>query len=401
MLPAARDELRRVVLHIDMDCFYAQVERERLGLDHSVPLGVQQWDSLIAVNYPARAHGVPSRARLADAKKACPHMRCVHVETLDENGVTTGPARRETEKASLARYRRASFAIFRVFLRFVGEKCLEKASLDEAFLDVTSVVDERLASLRARQQPPPEPAPAWRVCGDRLDVAASEVDLRLAIGAQLADEMRAAVREDVGYTCSAGVAHNKMLAKLVRVGVRARLRSPALTRAPRPLQASPMNKPAGVSILPPRAVQGLFADMLVTEIRFLGGQLGHRLRDEGVETLGKLREMPAALLAAKYGDRTGRWWVPALRPVRDRARFACAPSPSPLGRRLYEVARGIDHAPVEAKWRPKVRRASPAAGAAPSPLRAVDGVLQVLPHHLLTHSHRPVGQDTHPRARAT
>ena len=49
---------RRVVIHLDLDCFYAQVEAKRLGIDGSVPLAVQQWSGLIAVNYPARHKGV-------------------------------------------------------------------------------------------------------------------------------------------------------------------------------------------------------------------------------------------------------------------------------------------------------------------------------------------------------
>lgn len=38
----------RVIAHLDLDCFYAQVERNRLGIDADVPLAVQQWASLIA-----------------------------------------------------------------------------------------------------------------------------------------------------------------------------------------------------------------------------------------------------------------------------------------------------------------------------------------------------------------
>lgn len=38
----------RVIAHLDLDCFYAQVERNRLRIDPSRPLAVQQWGSLIA-----------------------------------------------------------------------------------------------------------------------------------------------------------------------------------------------------------------------------------------------------------------------------------------------------------------------------------------------------------------
>ena len=44
----AAGAFERVVVHVDLDCFYAQVEAVRLGIDPAVPLAVQQWDSLIA-----------------------------------------------------------------------------------------------------------------------------------------------------------------------------------------------------------------------------------------------------------------------------------------------------------------------------------------------------------------
>lgn len=36
---------RRVVLLLDMDCFYAQCESIRLGLDQKIPLALIQWRS--------------------------------------------------------------------------------------------------------------------------------------------------------------------------------------------------------------------------------------------------------------------------------------------------------------------------------------------------------------------
>ena len=54
----------RVVIHVDMDCFYAQVEHRRLKVPLSQPLAVQQWEGLIAVNYAARAKGVTRHMRV-------------------------------------------------------------------------------------------------------------------------------------------------------------------------------------------------------------------------------------------------------------------------------------------------------------------------------------------------
>ena len=54
----------RVVIHVDMDCFYAQVEHRRLQIPSSQPLAVQQWEGLIAVNYAARAKGITRHMRV-------------------------------------------------------------------------------------------------------------------------------------------------------------------------------------------------------------------------------------------------------------------------------------------------------------------------------------------------
>ena len=45
---------QRIILLLDMDCFYAQCETVRLGIPQSLPLCLIQWNSVLAVNYPAR-----------------------------------------------------------------------------------------------------------------------------------------------------------------------------------------------------------------------------------------------------------------------------------------------------------------------------------------------------------
>jgi nucleotidyltransferase/DNA polymerase involved in DNA repair len=52
----------RVIVHLDLDCFYAQVEQRRLGIPASEPVAVQQWGSLLAVNYVARKFGIKRSA---------------------------------------------------------------------------------------------------------------------------------------------------------------------------------------------------------------------------------------------------------------------------------------------------------------------------------------------------
>ncbi len=75
--------LSRYIALIDLDCFYAAVEHVRLGIARDVPLAVQQWENVIAVNYAARAAGVTRHERVDSIKKKCPGIRLVHVATLD------------------------------------------------------------------------------------------------------------------------------------------------------------------------------------------------------------------------------------------------------------------------------------------------------------------------------
>ena len=78
-----KDPLRVVAL-CDSDAFYAACEQVRLGIDPSLPLVVQQWDSLIAVNYPARKFGITRMEKIKEAKKKCPGLVVVHVATYKE-----------------------------------------------------------------------------------------------------------------------------------------------------------------------------------------------------------------------------------------------------------------------------------------------------------------------------
>lgn len=47
-----QDHYKRVILHLDLDCFYAQVEHNRLKIPLTIPLAVQQWNGLIAGTTP-------------------------------------------------------------------------------------------------------------------------------------------------------------------------------------------------------------------------------------------------------------------------------------------------------------------------------------------------------------
>eukprot|EP01138_Halocafeteria_seosinensis_P013397 gb/GECG01013683.1/.p1 GENE.gb/GECG01013683.1/~~gb/GECG01013683.1/.p1 ORF type:complete len:673 (+),score=84.41 gb/GECG01013683.1/:1-2019(+) len=175
--------LHPVIIHLDLDAFYAQVEMRRLGLANDQPCCVQQWSSLIAVNYPARLWGISRFDKAKAAKRKCPFVKLVHTEIIgdaskaqphvqaiqsDSNNNDAQKSRGSSEaeanvtdgeliddadardytainlqsKVSLARYRQASKRIFKLLENSAGVQNVEKAGLDEAFIDVSGIVSE-------------------------------------------------------------------------------------------------------------------------------------------------------------------------------------------------------------------------------------------------------------------
>ena len=126
------------------------------------------------------------------------------------------PADRSAVKACLERYRRCSASIFDVLKRHCT--ACEKGSLDEAFLDVTEQVEALVKDSSMGQLDWEGHVYTGQRDGDATSqeqpMAESLSDLYLWHAAQLAAKARLAVYEECGITCSAGIAHNKLLAKL-------------------------------------------------------------------------------------------------------------------------------------------------------------------------------------------
>ncbi|ORY83230.1 hypothetical protein BCR37DRAFT_402550 [Protomyces lactucae-debilis] len=316
----AKESPLRVIALCDLDCFYAQVEGNRIGYDPTLPLAVVQWRGLIAINYAARAAGITRHENAESALQKCPTIKLVHVQTWKE-GDTMARYHDEdvdpkTHKVSLDPYRRASRKILEIFKKHCSH--VEKASIDESFLDLSSVVKATLLEryshllkidLSNLDQPLPQaPFVQWdKQDGTLVPLAASDTeedrndwdDIAMKIAAEFMTKVRADVKETLGYTCSAGVARNKTLAKI----------------------AAGQNKPAGQTILRNRAVQSFLETLSFTKIRNLGGKLGVEV--EKVFATSSVKDIVAisiAELRQKLGTETGQW--------------------------LWNIVRGIDYAEV-------------------------------------------------------
>ncbi|TYI28778.1 hypothetical protein ES332_A05G268800v1 [Gossypium tomentosum] len=312
-MPVAKPESSdsRVIAHVDMDCFYVQVEQRKQPQLRGLPTAVVQYNewkggALIAVSYEARKFGIKRSMRGEEAKEVCPQVQLVQVP------VARG-------KADLSGYRNAGSEVVSILAR--RGRC-ERASIDEVYLDLTDAAEMMLTD-----NPPQgmetidEEALKSHILGlnneDGSDVKenvrkwihrhnADHRDKLLACGILIVAELRMQVLKETEFTCSAGIAHNKMLAKL----------------------ASGMNKPAQQTVVPFSSVKGLLDTLPIRKMKQLGGKLGISLQmDMGVNTVGDLLQFPEEKLQERYGINTGTW--------------------------LWNIARGISGEEVEGRLLPK------------------------------------------------
>ncbi|XP_066251858.1 uncharacterized protein DNApol-eta isoform X3 [Euwallacea similis] len=124
----------RIILLIDMDCFFCQVEENLNPNLKGKPIAVVQYNQwrgggIIAVNYPARDKGVQRHMRGDDAKTHCPEIVLVQVPEV-------------RGKAELSKYRDAGKRVAEVLQTFSSN--LQRASVDEAYMDITAIVEKRI-----------------------------------------------------------------------------------------------------------------------------------------------------------------------------------------------------------------------------------------------------------------
>ncbi|XP_049281759.1 DNA polymerase eta [Anopheles funestus] len=315
-----KNKFDRVVVLVDMDCFYCQVEEKLTPAIRGKPIAVVQYNpwqggGIIAVNYPARAEGVTRHMRGDEAKQHCPDIELPQVPQV-------------RGKADLTRYREAGKEVADVLKSFTP--LLERASIDEAYLDITERVLSRIREMNeGKFQLLPEKLANTFAVGyenigefvkklsntfdagsaesnatDRLEYKKS--DIKLLVGASIVNEIRAAVKEKTGYECSAGIAHNKILAKLT----------------------AGFHKPNKQTILPIDSITKLYETLPLKKVKGLGGKLGDQVCEVlKIRFMSELVQFPESVLQHHFEERMGSW--------------------------MYLMARGIDLEAVTAKFHSK------------------------------------------------
>lgn len=234
----------RKIVHIDMDCFFAAIEMRDNPSLRGRPVAVggppESRGVLSTCNYEARRYGLHSAMASAFARRQCPELVLVPVD--------------------MAKYKAESIAISAILHRYTD--IIEPLSLDEAYLDLTGSPH----------------------CGGSAT--------------RIAAEMRAAIKKERGLTASAGIAPNKLLAKI----------------------ASDWNKPDGQYTVPPENAAAFAAALDLGRLPGIGKVSKAHFNAMGFQKCADLLSLDLAEMLRRFGR---------------------------YGEHLYGFVRGIDERPVE------------------------------------------------------
>ncbi len=224
---------RRTILHVDLDAFYVSAEvrehPELIGIPVVVgadPEGGKGRGVVIACSYEARKFGLRSGMPISQAYRLCPQARYI--------------------PPSWGLYEHVSEEVMATLRGFADR--FEQASVDEAFLDVTSVAKDEKAA------------------------------------AEVAMEIKKAVKDRHGLTCSIGVAPNKSSAKI----------------------ASDRKKPNGLTVVPFNGVAGFLAPLPVGVVPGIGKKTEDFLGEKGIATIAQLQKVEGKQLLDWFG-KNGVW----------------------------------------------------------------------------------------------
>lgn len=204
----------RIIFHIDLNAFFASCEIAKRPELKALPVAVTGEKSskrgiVTTANYVARSYGVHSAMPLLQAKKKCPQLVVL--------------------AADFKLYRQISRQFMNLLHEYTNQ--VEKASIDEAYLDVTALFhEEKMHPL------------------------------------QLAQTIQQRLLAELKIGCSIGIAPNKFLAKM----------------------ASDMKKPNGITILRKRDLPHLLWPQPIEEMFGIGKASAPKLKKLGIETIGDL-----------------------------------------------------------------------------------------------------------------
>lgn len=225
----------RIIAHLDMDAFYAAVEerahpelRGRPVVVGADPKAGKGRGVVTTANYAARKYGIRSAMPIARAWR------------LAEAARRQGEPESAFIRGNHALYRDVSSRIMTIAAE--GADAFEAASIDEAYLDLSSFGDYVPAEEHVRA-------------------------------------LKARIVEREGLTCSVGLASNKLVAKI----------------------ASDFRKPDGLTVVPPEAVQQFLDPLPIRVIPGIGPKTEAFFHTKAIGTVADLRAVAPEQLTEWLG----------------------------------------------------------------------------------------------------
>jgi DNA polymerase IV (DinB-like DNA polymerase) len=225
----------RIVAHVDMDAFYASVEerhhpelRGRPVVVGADPRGGTGRGVVTAASYAARKYGIRSALPISRAWR------------LAETARRKGEPEAVFVRGDRALYAEVSGRIMAIVGQ--GVDAFEGASIDEAYVDLSSLGDLERARDHARK-------------------------------------LKQEILEREGLTCSVGIGPNKLVAKI----------------------ASDFRKPDGLTVVPPDEVQGFLDGLPIRVIPGVGPKTEGFLHARGIKLVAELRVVEPAQLREWFG----------------------------------------------------------------------------------------------------
>lgn len=234
-----------MILHVDLDAFFASVEQRDnprlrgkpliVGSSGNLPRAqsgivrhLAQRGVVATASYEARKYGIYSGMPLSRAAKLCPNAFFI--------------------KGDFAKYEQASEQFVRICSSY--SPVIEQISLDELYIDLkgTELI---------------WPTPRW-----------------------VAQKIQEKVKVEIGITCSVGIATQKAIAKV----------------------ASNINKPNAITEVPPGREKYFLASLPVDKLPGCGKKTQEFFKKIGIKIIGQLATLNKTHLKTLLGEQGSRLW---------------------------------------------------------------------------------------------